>query len=173
MGRERSSTLRVAVTGPTSEFGALLLPRLLAEPRIAQLLTFGPRPVTGARLVHHRVDLTRWDVESELEAALSEAPVDLLFHLAFLHGRTRSAAFAHELEVIGTLDQRADISGRVAQRLTDRTQSLLNIVARLNCTGECTIQTRDLLLKLLERSPVLSIHLLCAESIHAKFHRAS
>src|SRR4029450_4735257 len=103
MGRENGTSLRVAVTGPTSEFGALLLPRLLAEPRIEQLLTFGPRPVSGARLVHHRVDLTRWDVESELEAALSPAPSDVLYHLAFLQGRTRGAAFAHELEVIGTL----------------------------------------------------------------------
>ncbi len=103
MGQEQSSSLRVAITGPTSEFGALLLPRLLAEPRIEQLLTFGPRPVSGARLVHHRLDLTRWDVESELEAALSPAPVDVLYHLAFLQGRTRGAAFAHELEVIGTL----------------------------------------------------------------------
>lgn len=103
MGQARGSSLRVAITGPTSEFGALLLPRLLAEPRIAQLLTFGPRPVSGPRLVHHRVDLTRWDVESELESALTAAPVDVLYHLAFLHGRTRGAAFAHELEVIGTL----------------------------------------------------------------------
>ena len=103
MGQARGSSLRVAITGPTSEFGALLLPRLLAEPRIAQLLTFGPRPVSGPRLVHHRADLTRWDVESELENALSAAPVDVLYHLAFLHGRTRGAAFAHELEVIGTL----------------------------------------------------------------------
>jgi len=103
MGQERNGSLRVAITGPTSEFGALLLPRLLAEPRLDQLITFGPRPVSGARLVHHRVDLTRWDVESELEGALSAAPVDVLYHLAFLHGRTRGAAFAHELEVIGTL----------------------------------------------------------------------
>ena len=103
MEQERGSSLRVAVTGPTSEFGALLLPKLLAEPRVEQLLSFGPRPVTGARLVHHRLDLTRWDVESELEAALSPARVDVLYHLAFLHGRTRGAAFAHELEVIGTL----------------------------------------------------------------------
>jgi UDP-glucose 4-epimerase len=103
MGRERGNSLQVAVTGPASEFGALLLPRLLAAPRIEQIVTFGPRPVTGARLVHHRVDLTRWDVESELEIALGGAPVDVLYHLAFLHGRTRSAAFAHELEVIGTL----------------------------------------------------------------------
>ncbi|MGZ6029450.1 MAG: NAD-dependent epimerase/dehydratase family protein [Myxococcaceae bacterium] len=103
MGKERGSSLRVAITGPTSEFGALLLPKLLAEPRIEQILTFGPRPVSGARLVHHRLDLTRWDVESDLEAALSAARVDVLYHLAFLHGRTRGAAFAHELEVIDTL----------------------------------------------------------------------
>src|SRR5262249_53916599 len=104
MGQERGRSLRVAVTGPTSDFGALLLPRLLAEPRVASVVTFGPRPVTGARLQHHRVDLTRWDVESGLELALAgEEPVDVLYHLALLHGRTRGHAFAHELEVIGTL----------------------------------------------------------------------
>jgi len=103
MGQEQGRSLRVAVTGPTSDFGALLLPRLLAEPRVGSVISFGPRPVTGARLKHHRVDLTRWDVESELERALGDEPVDVLYHLAFLHGRTRGHAFAHELEVIGTL----------------------------------------------------------------------
>jgi UDP-glucose 4-epimerase len=103
MGQERGRSLRVAITGPTSDFGALLLPRLLAEPRVSEILTFGPRPVSGARLVHRAIDLTRWDAPSELEAALGGEPVDVLFHLAFLHGRMRSQAFAHELEVIGTL----------------------------------------------------------------------
>ena len=59
--------------------------------------------MTGARLQHHRVDLTSSNVESELELALGGEPVDVLYHLAFLHGRTRGHAFAHELEVIGTL----------------------------------------------------------------------
>jgi UDP-glucose 4-epimerase len=103
MGQERGRSLRVAITGPTSDFGALLLPGLLAEPRVSEILTFGPRPVSGARLVHRALDLTRWEAPSELEAALGGGPVDVLFHLAFLHGRMRSQAFAHELEVIGTL----------------------------------------------------------------------
>jgi UDP-glucose 4-epimerase len=95
--------MRVALTGPTGDFGALLLPRLRDDARVSRIVTLGTRGSSGPRVVHHRVDLTRYDVESELVDLLREAEVDVLFHLAFLHGRTRSGAFAHEVEVIGTL----------------------------------------------------------------------
>ncbi len=95
--------MRVALTGPTGDFGTLLLPRLRQDARVGRLLTLGTRGASGPRVVHHRVDLTRYDVESELVDLLREAEVDVLYHLAFLHGRTRSAGFAHEVEVIGTL----------------------------------------------------------------------
>ncbi len=95
--------MRVAMTGPTGDFGTLLLPRLREDGRVGHILTLGTRGASGPRVVHHRVDLTRYDVESELVDLLREANVEVLYHLAFLHGRTRSAGFAHEVEVIGTL----------------------------------------------------------------------
>jgi len=95
--------MRVAVTGPTGDFGTLLLPRLREDRRVERVLTLGTRGASGVRVVHHRVDLTRYDVESELVEVLTGAQVETLYHLAFLHGRTRSPAFAHEVEVIGTL----------------------------------------------------------------------
>jgi UDP-glucose 4-epimerase len=95
--------MRVALTGPTGDFGALLLPRLRDDARVSRILTLGTRGSSGPRVVHHRVDLTRYDVESELVDLLREAEVEVLYHLAFLHGRSRSGAFAHEVEVIGTL----------------------------------------------------------------------
>jgi UDP-glucose 4-epimerase len=95
--------MRVALTGPTGDFGTLLLPRLRDDARVSRVVTLGTRGTSGPRVTHHRVDLTRYDVESELVDLLTEAQVDVLYHLAFLHGRTRSGAFAHEVEVIGTL----------------------------------------------------------------------
>ena len=95
--------MRVALTGPTGDFGTLLLPRLREDARVSRILTLGTRGTSGPRVVHHRVDLTRYDVESELVDLLGEAQIEVLYHLAFLHGRTRSGAFAHEVEVIGTL----------------------------------------------------------------------
>jgi UDP-glucose 4-epimerase len=95
--------MRVAMTGPTGDFGALLLPQLRKDDRVERIVTLGTRGASGPRVIHHRVDLTRFDVESELVEVLSEAQVEVLYHLAFLHGRTRSPAFAHEVEVIGTL----------------------------------------------------------------------
>ena len=104
MGQARSARMmRVALTGPTGDFGTLLLPRLRDDARVSRILTLGTRGTSGPRLTHHRVDLTRYDVESELVDLLGEAQIDVLYHLAFLHGRTRSGAFAHEVEVIGTL----------------------------------------------------------------------
>ncbi len=91
------------MTGPTGDFGTLLLPRLRQDARVGHILTLGTRGASGPRVAHHRVDFTRYDVESELVDLLGEAQVEVLYHLAFLHGRTRSAAFAHEVEVIGTL----------------------------------------------------------------------
>jgi UDP-glucose 4-epimerase len=49
------------------------------------------------------VDLTRTDAERALVQGMQAAEVDALFHLAFLFARVRDPAFAHELEVMGTL----------------------------------------------------------------------
>jgi UDP-glucose 4-epimerase len=93
----------VAVTGATGDFGALLLPRLEADPRVERILTLGPRAPLGKKVDHRTIDLTRHDAEEELNEALGESRIDALYHLAFLHSKTRNGSVAHEIEVIGTM----------------------------------------------------------------------
>lgn len=97
--------LRVGVTGGESDLGKLVLPRLLDDPLVDELVVFDvARPSAlpeRARFV--RLDLLRPGAEGELEAALKAARLDALLHLAFVNSRVHRASFAHELEVGGTL----------------------------------------------------------------------
>lgn len=102
-GESNKPKLRVALTGATSDLGTLLLPRLLADPDVDSILALDiAKPQDHEKISYRRVDLTRHDAESELVEALTEEKVDALYHLAFLLGPRRNAAFAHEVEVAGT-----------------------------------------------------------------------
>jgi UDP-glucose 4-epimerase len=96
--------LRVAVTGAHGDFGRLLLPLLEKDPHVESVLVLDVAKPEGDKVEYHRVDLTRHDAESELTEALSERPVDALYHLAFLFGPVRNGSLAHELEVVGTIN---------------------------------------------------------------------
>ncbi len=117
--------LRVAITGASGDFGKLLLPLLEKDPAVESVLVLDVAPPggdaassgSGAKVEFHRVDLTRHDAESELTEALSERPVDALYHLAFLYGRVRSGSVAHELEVMGTLNVLAAVGRQRLPRL--------------------------------------------------------
>ncbi len=103
-GKQGSRPGVVGVTGATSDLGRLLLPRLAEDPRIAKVVALdvaAPKPLP--KVEFRRVDLTRPGTENELHDALEETGVEALFHLAFINSRVRSAAFAHELEVIGSM----------------------------------------------------------------------
>ncbi|MBE2252401.1 MAG: NAD-dependent epimerase/dehydratase family protein [Myxococcus sp.] len=97
---------RVGVTGAASDLGRGLLPRLLADPKIDEIVVFDvTRPVDVPERVRFvRLDLLRQGVEGDLERALTDAGLDALYHLAFVNSRVHRASFAHELEVIGTLN---------------------------------------------------------------------
>lgn len=96
--------LRVAVTGASGDFGRLLLPLLEKDPTVESVLVLDVAKPDGDKVEYHRVDLTRHDAESELTEALTERPVDALYHLAFLFGPVRNGSLAHELEVVGTIN---------------------------------------------------------------------
>ncbi len=106
---ERPSTrrqgLNVAVTGATGDLGSLLLPRLEADERIGRILAIDvAKPKAhGPKVDYRRVDLTQHSADVHLAQALIDAKIDVLLHLAFVYGRVHSAAFAHELEVIGSM----------------------------------------------------------------------
>jgi UDP-glucose 4-epimerase len=96
--------LVVGVTGATGDLGRLLLPRLAEDPRVAKVIALDvAAPIPMNKVEFRKVDLTRPGTENELSAALSETGVQALYHLAFISSRVRSAAFAHELEVIGSM----------------------------------------------------------------------
>jgi UDP-glucose 4-epimerase len=107
----------VAITGPSGDLGGLLVPRLQADPSVERILTLGPRPLSGPKIDHRTVDLTRHDAEEDLADALGEHPVDVLYHLAFLHGRVRNGSLAHEVEVIGSMRVLAAAGAAQVRRL--------------------------------------------------------
>lgn len=96
--------LVVGVTGATGDLGRLLLPRLAEDPRVEKVIALDvAAPVPMKKVEFRKVDLTRPGTENELSGALRETGVQALYHLAFISSRVRSAAFAHELEVIGSM----------------------------------------------------------------------
>ncbi|RKG59767.1 SDR family oxidoreductase [Corallococcus sp. AB011P] len=103
--RAGKGPMRIAVTGANGDYGRLLLPRLEADPGVESILVLDTKEPQGmSKVEFHRVDLTRYDAEGELTDALTERPVDALFHLAFLFGPILNGPLAHELEVIGTMN---------------------------------------------------------------------
>ncbi len=108
MGRKDEtggSGLRVAVTGANGDLGSLLLPLLEQDARVESILALDVvKPAQlGEKALWKRLDLARHDADRELSELLAEHRIDALFHLAFLFSPITNAAFAHELEVIGTL----------------------------------------------------------------------
>lgn len=117
--RAGRTTMRVGLTGASSDLGRLLLPRLLADERISELVIFDvTRPAEApAHVRFARLDLLRPGVDAELAGALGDAKLDAFFHLAFVNSRVHRAAFAHELEVVGTLHLLSAVGAAKVPRL--------------------------------------------------------
>lgn len=82
------------------------MPRLLDDEGVSELVVFDVSRPDGlpAPVRFERVDLLRPGVDVELTRAIAATRLDALFHLAFVNSRVHRAAFAHELEVLGTLN---------------------------------------------------------------------
>ena len=95
---------RLGVTGIGSFLGARLLRRLAEScpaDGIVALDIATPPPALGVR--HRRIDLTEPASDQLLLDAFREEQVETVAHLAFFTNPQRDAAYAHELESIGTL----------------------------------------------------------------------
>jgi len=97
--------MRVGLTGISSDLGRALLPLLESDDTVNRIVAFDvvEREELSKKTDLVRIDLTRPGIEAELTAAMSEAKIDALFHLAFVNSKVHKAALAHELEVVGTL----------------------------------------------------------------------
>jgi UDP-glucose 4-epimerase len=96
---------RIAVTGTASFLGARVLRRLVAsrgaDGVVAVDIASPPATLHGVR--HRMVDLTLPGADRRLVEAFKEEGVDTVVHTAFFTNPRRDAAYAHELESIGTL----------------------------------------------------------------------
>jgi UDP-glucose 4-epimerase len=117
--RAGRTTMRVGLTGASSDLGRLLVPRLLDDVRVDEIVVFDvARPVgLPERVRFVRLDLLRPGAQADLERQLDEAKLDAFFHLAFVNSRVHRAAFAHELEVVGTLHLLAAVGAVNVPRL--------------------------------------------------------
>ncbi len=96
--------MRVGITGISSDLGRALLPLLESDTSVERIVAFDlAQPLDASKAELIRIDLTRPGIEAELTAAMRDAKLDALFHLAFVNSKVHKAAFAHELEVVGTL----------------------------------------------------------------------
>lgn len=95
----------VAVSGARSFVGAESLKRLEEDRRYAKIVAVDIRKPDFAldRTQFYKVDLTLPTADADLAELLAREGVDTFVHAAFLAAPTHAAAWAHELEDIGTM----------------------------------------------------------------------
>lgn len=127
MSAARTKSLHVAVTGAIGYLGRLVLPRLLASPRVAKVLALdlAAPEAEDPRLSFAATDLSRSDSARELTTALRDFRADVVVHLAFFTSPVRDAAFAHEVEVAGTGQVLTACAGAGVRRLVMSSTTLV------------------------------------------------
>ncbi len=102
--RHPKRKLRVAVTGANGCVGKLTIERLLGCNRVERVLALDVTPpeVEPPALLHAALDLSRANATERLGQDLADFRANALIHLAFFASPIRDAAFAHEVEAIGT-----------------------------------------------------------------------
>ena len=95
----------VAVTGTSEFLGASLLGLMETDPRYERLLAVDVREPArlGQKTRFAAVDLSTPDAGSELAEIFEAQGIDTLVHLAFLSNPSHDAAYAHEMQVAGTM----------------------------------------------------------------------
>lgn len=95
----------VALTGAASFLGRNLIGILEEDPRIARVIAIDIKPpdTGGSKLRLRTVDLTAPGSDEHVTEILTSERVDTLVHLCFLSSPTPAAAWAHELESVGTM----------------------------------------------------------------------
>jgi UDP-glucose 4-epimerase len=102
----RANTGRsIAVTGAAGFLGRRLLARLEADPNVSQIVALDLKPPAGQlrKTAFERVDLSSPRADAVIAAAVQRAHADTFVHLALFFDPIQNASYAHEVEVIGTL----------------------------------------------------------------------
>lgn len=91
-------TLRIAVTGATSDFAKAILPALLEDDEVGSVLGLARRPI---ELRHPKLESVRADIRSpELEDIFSGC--DVVLHLAFVVEELRDKTETHDINQRGS-----------------------------------------------------------------------
>ncbi len=104
-GLDRSSSLRVAVTGTGGFVGQRLLERLIDLQPAPFVVGLGPRcPLRlEGRMAFELLDLTEPTADARLAELLSRREIDVVVHTAFRQTPTPDLDDDHELETVGSL----------------------------------------------------------------------
>jgi UDP-glucose 4-epimerase len=104
-GRVEPERRVVAISGARSFVGSETLRRLEEDRRYAKILAIDIRKPAFPldRTQFFKVDLTLPTADADLAELLAREEVDTFVHAAFLAAPTHAAAWAHELEDIGTM----------------------------------------------------------------------
>jgi UDP-glucose 4-epimerase len=105
----------VAIVGAGSFLGSNLAGLLEEDPRIRRIIALDTEPpqARGDKTRVYPLDLTDPKADVRLSEVLTSERVDALVHLAFLSSPSFAAAWAHELESVGTMH--AMVAARHAQ----------------------------------------------------------
>jgi UDP-glucose 4-epimerase len=95
----------VAVTGAAGFLGSNLIGSLEEDDRVGRIVAIDIAPVAtaGRKTRSYEVDLTQPTAEARVAEIFAAERVDTVAHLAFLASPTHAAAWAHELESVGTM----------------------------------------------------------------------
>ena len=117
----------VAVTGAAQFLGTNLIGVLEEDPNVRTIVCLDTEAPTtaGAKSRFYNVSLTETLAEERLAEILSAEAVDVVIHLAFLDSPTHSAAFAHELESVGTMHVINACRRTKVHKIVMRSQTLL------------------------------------------------
>lgn len=117
----------VAVTGAASFLGANLVGLLEEDERIPRIVAIDVKAPTtsGPKTRAYEVDFTQPSAEARLAEILAAERVDALAHLAFLSSPTHAAAWAHELESVGTMHTLVAARQAQVQKVVLWSQTLL------------------------------------------------
>lgn len=102
--RGRSGKI-VAITGASSFLGRNLIGILEEDPSVRRIVAVDivAPPTAGPKTRLYEVDLTQPGSEVRVAEVFAAEEVDTVLHLAFLSSPTHAAAYAHELESVGTM----------------------------------------------------------------------
>ena len=104
-GASKGGAITVAVTGAAGFLGVNLIGSLEEDDRIGRIVAIdaAAAPTAGPKTRSYDVDLTQPAAEARVAEILAAERVDAVAHLAFLAEPTHAAAWAHELESVGTM----------------------------------------------------------------------